>query len=62
MISFLNISYFHDSLQAKKIKDQLKNKKISGTDRASFREAFAEIREQRNTDVQEILNEVKIKS
>jgi hypothetical protein len=48
---------FLSSLQANKTKELLKNNN-AGTDRASFRDAFADIREQRNADVQQILDEV----
>ncbi|KZS02945.1 Double-strand break repair protein MRE11A [Daphnia magna] len=43
-------------LQAQKTKEQLKNN-TAGTDRASFRDVFAEIREQRNADTQQIIDE-----
>ena len=48
---------FSSSLQANKTKEQLKNNN-AGTDRASFRDAFAHIREQRNVDTQQIIDEV----
>lgn len=51
---------FHDIifLQAKKIQEELKDKVVP-TDRVAFRELFAEIREQRNANPQQITDEAK---
>jgi hypothetical protein len=44
-------------LQAKKTQEELKDKVVPA-DRAAFRELFAEIREQRNANPQQITDEV----
>ena len=47
------------SKQAEKTKQQLKEKKlVLGTDKALFRQAFEQIREERSTDPKTIIDEV----
>lgn len=47
------------SLQALKTNEQLKGKQI-GTERALFREAFEQLRTEREADAQQIIDEVFI--